>query len=91
MKHAFWATQENDDEMHAAGEYPNQRSTSDGLPVWTEQNRSLENQDVVIWYTFAVTHAPRPEEWPVMAVYKNGFKLIPVGFFDRNPALDVPK
>jgi primary-amine oxidase len=91
VKHTFWATQENDSEMHAAGEYPNQRSTSDGLPVWTEQNRSLDGKDVVVWYTFCVTHAPRPEEWPVMTVHKTGFQLIPVGFFDRNPSLDVAK
>jgi primary-amine oxidase len=38
-----------------------------------------------------VTHLPRPEEWPVMSVHRIGFKLAPAGFFDRNPALDVPK
>jgi primary-amine oxidase len=30
------------------------------------------------------------EDWPVMPVQHIGFKLQPVGFFDRNPALDVP-
>ena len=62
----------------------------DGLPVWTSQDRSLDHQDVVLWYTFCVTHAPRPE-WPVMPVHGAGFKLLPAGFFDRNPALDVPR
>jgi primary-amine oxidase len=38
-----------------------------------------------------VTHIPRPEEWPVMVCHKAGFKLMPSGFFVRNPALDVPK
>ena len=46
---------------------------------------------VVVWYTMGVTHIPRPEEWPVMPVTHVGFKLIPAGFFSRNPALDVPK
>jgi primary-amine oxidase len=32
----------------------------------------------------------RPEDWPVMPVDYAGFKLKPVGFFDRNPALNVP-
>jgi primary-amine oxidase len=91
VKHAFWATAESDDEMHAAGEYPNQRATADGLPVWTEKNRSLDGKDVVVWYTFCVTHAPRPEEWPVMAVHKTGFQLIPAGFFNQNPGMDVAK
>ncbi|HMY70969.1 MAG TPA: hypothetical protein PLQ88_03985, partial [Blastocatellia bacterium] len=58
---------------------------------WVKQNRELENKDVVLWYSFGVTHLPRPEDYPVMPVHKTGFKLMPVGFFTRNPALDVPK
>ena len=46
--------------------------------------------DVVLWYTFGVTHFVRPEDWPVMPVEYTGFLLSPVGFFDRNPSLDVP-
>ena len=44
----------------------------------------------MVWHSFGVTHLPRPEDWPVMPVEYTGFSLIPVGFFDRNPALDVP-
>jgi hypothetical protein len=47
--------------------------------------------DVVCWYTFGVTHFVRPEDWPVMPVEYCGFVLSPAGFFDRNPALDVPR
>ena len=46
--------------------------------------------DVVLWHTFGLTHVVRPEDWPVMPVERTGFWLIPVGFFDRNPALDLP-
>jgi primary-amine oxidase len=35
-------------------------------------------------------HVPRPEDWPVMPVSSIGFHLKPDGFFDRNPALDLP-
>jgi primary-amine oxidase len=87
----FWVTPYDPSEMHAAGEYPNQSPGGDGLPKWTAANRSVQNQDVVLWYTMGITHIPRPEEWPVMPVHKAGFKLVPVGFFARNPALDVPK
>ena len=45
--------------------------------------------DVVLWLTCGATHVARPEEWPIMAVERTGFTLRPVGFFDRNPALDV--
>ena len=45
---------------------------------------------MVLWYTTGLMHVPRPEDFPVMPVEYIGFKLQPVGFFDRNPALDVP-
>ena len=62
----------------------------DGLPAWTAADRDLTDTDVVLWYSFGVTHVPRPEDWPVMPVELAGFLLQPVGFFDRNPALDLP-
>jgi primary-amine oxidase len=43
-----------------------------------------------VWHTVGVTHVPRPEDWPVMPVEYCGFMLQPVGFFERNPTLDVP-
>jgi primary-amine oxidase len=91
VDHHFWATAYEPAERYAAGDYPNQGQPGRGLPAWTKANRSLEKQDVVVWYTFGITHVPRPEEWPVMSAATAGFKLIPVGFFSRNPALDVPK
>ena len=87
----FWATRYNSGELYAAGVYPNQSRGGDGLPKFVANNEKIEGQDVVVWYTLGVTHIPRPEEWPVMPVTHVGFKLIPGGFFSRNPALDVPK
>ncbi len=87
----FWATKYDPLEMYAAGNYPNQSTGGDGLPHFVANNDGLENTDVVVWYTLGVTHIPRPEEWPVMTVTHVGFKIIPGGFFSRNPALDVPK
>ena len=72
------------------GDYINQHAGGEGLPRWTAADRSLVDTDVVLWHTFGVTHIPRPEDWPVMPVEYCGFTLVPVGFFDRNPALDVP-
>lgn len=88
--HNLWVTPFSPLEMHAAGKYPNQHPTGDGLPFWSEADRPLENTDVVLWYVFGHNHVPRPEDWPVMPVASLGFKLKPDGFFDRNPALDVP-
>lgn len=86
----LWVTPYSPTERYPAGEYPNQHPGGDGLPAWTQANRSIENTGVVLWYTVGVHHIPRPEDWPVMPVRYVGFMLQPVGFFDRNPALDVP-
>jgi primary-amine oxidase len=85
-----WVTPYADAERYAGGNYPNQSRGGDGLAKWTSANRSIDNQDVVLWYTMGITHNPRPEDWPVMPVHAAGFQLVPWGFFDRNPALDLP-
>jgi primary-amine oxidase len=89
--HNLWVTRYAPEERRAAGDYPNQHYGGAGLPLFTSENRDLVDQDLVLWHTFGVTHVPRPEEWPVMPVEYAGFRLVPVGFFDRNPALDVPQ
>jgi primary-amine oxidase len=86
----LWVTPFAADERRAAGDYPNQHVGGEGLPRWTAADRSLVGTDVVVWHTFGVTHVPRPEDWPVMPVEYCGFLLTPAGFFDRNPALDLP-
>jgi primary-amine oxidase len=77
-------------EKYAAGDYINQNATPDGVGAWVLQDRPLEATDLVLWYTLGVHHIPRPEDWPVMPVAHSGFMLRPVGFFDANPAMDVP-
>ena len=90
LDHHLWVTAFAADERYPAGEYPNQSPGGDGLERWTKADRPLEGEDVVLWYTFGSHHVPRLEDWPVMPVVRCGFELRPVGFFDRNPALDVP-
>jgi primary-amine oxidase len=86
----LWVTPYSDAERYAAGDFPNQSKGGDGLPRWTAANRPVEARDVVLWYVMGVTHNPRPEDWPVMPVDTAGFKLLPVGFFSSNPAMDLP-
>jgi primary-amine oxidase len=85
-----WVTPFHESENYAAGDYPNQSIGGDGLIRWTEQDRPIENTDVVFWYTFGHTHLPRPEDYPVMPTAYIGFLLKPSGFFNINPANDVP-
>ncbi len=86
----FWATQYAKGELYPAGHYPNLHEGGDGLPRWTEKNRSLDNENVVVWYTMNYHHLPRPEDWPVQPCVYASFHWMPSGFFNENPALDVP-
>ena len=87
----LWVTPFEATERYAAGDYVYGSVGGDGLPTWTAKDRDLTEADVVVWYTLGVTHLPRREEWPVMPVSRAGFKLVPGGFFDRNPAMDLPR
>ncbi|UZF54733.1 primary-amine oxidase [Gordonia polyisoprenivorans] len=86
----LWVTPFDADELYAAGDLVNQHPGGSGLPAFVHGDRSVENTDIVVWHTFGLTHYPRPEDWPIMPVDYTGFTLKPVGFFDRNPTLDVP-
>jgi primary-amine oxidase len=90
MTRHLWVTPFVGRELFPAGDYPNQHPGGAGLPEWTAADRPVADTDVVLWYVFNSHHVPRPEDWPVMPVARIGFRLEPFGFFDRNPALDVP-
>jgi primary-amine oxidase len=88
--HAFWVTRFRDDERYAAGDFPNQGRSGSGLASFVSPPEPLDStSDVVVWHTIGLTHVPRPEDYPVMPTESIGFKLVPHGFFDRNPALDA--
>ncbi|GAA4987082.1 primary-amine oxidase [Nonomuraea thailandensis] len=86
----LWVTRYHPAERYPAGDLVNQHPGGAGLPEYTRADRDLDGQDIVLWHTFGLTHFPRTEDWPIMPVDTCGFVLKPVGFFDRNPTLDVP-
>lgn len=88
----LWVTAYDPAQRYAAGDYPNQNKGggTDGFPAFIAGDRPIEAADLVVWYTFCAHHVVRPEDWPVMPTSKLGFHLKPVGFFDGNPALDLP-
>jgi primary-amine oxidase len=88
--HTLWVTPYHQDERWPCGDFPVQSERDSGLAVWTAADRGIENADVVLWYVFGIHHITRPEDWPVMPSDVVSFWLKPSGFFDRNPALDVP-
>ena len=84
-----WVTAYDPAEKYASGDYPNVHAGGDGLPRYVEQNRNIENTDLVLWHSFGHTHVCKPEDFPVMPVEYAGFTLKPNGFFAANPANDI--
>jgi primary-amine oxidase len=90
IQHQLWVTPFDADERFPAGEFVNQSRGDDGLPAWTARDRPVENADIVVWHSFGIHHLPRPEDHPVQPCVVCGFKLMPSGFFDQNPVIDLP-
>ena len=89
-EHTLWVTAYDETQRFAAGDYPLQAPVGTGLPTYLDGDRGLEDTDVVVWHTMGAHHVVRPEDWPVMPVSTIGFMFRPSGFFDGNPALDLP-
>ena len=73
----LWVTPARDDELRAAGEFPNQHPGGAGLPAWTAADRPVTDTSIALWHTVGVTHFCRPEDFPVMPVEYTGFTLRP--------------
>ncbi|MFZ5779991.1 MAG: primary-amine oxidase [Pseudomonadota bacterium] len=84
-----WVTAYDPAEKYASGDYPNVHAGGDGLPRYVQQDRPIENADVVVWHSFGHTHVCKPEDFPIMPVEYAGFMLKPVGFFAANAAGDL--
>ncbi|KAG0175739.1 hypothetical protein DFQ28_003217 [Apophysomyces sp. BC1034] len=89
-KKTLWVTPYDEKQMFAGGFYCNQSTGEDNVEIWSKDCKSIENRDIVLWFTFGVTHLPRVEDFPVMPVEMCGFYMKPCNFFMANPALDVP-
>ncbi|WP_157016565.1 copper amine oxidase [Mesorhizobium xinjiangense] len=89
IDYTFWNTPYNVDERYAGGKYAFQSDGSDSLPAWVEQDRSIDDTDIVTWYTMGFHHVPRMEDWPVMSTMWKGISLVPFNFFSHNPAMTI--
>ena len=86
----LWVTPYKAAEMWPAGDYPTQSAGGEGLPVWTQQKRSVRGADLVVWPCYGLTHVVRVEDFGTMPVEMISIKIKPVSFFDRNPAQNLP-
>jgi primary-amine oxidase len=89
IDHALWITRFNPDQRFASGDTPNQNPGEPGLPNYQDNNQSIVNTDLVLWLTIGHHHVTATEDWPVLSRETMSFRLKPVNFFDRNPALDL--
>lgn len=81
IDYTFWNTPYKTSERYAGGEYAFQSDGSDTLAGWVKQNRSIDNTDIVTWYTMGFHHVPQMEDWPVMSTLWKGITLKPYNFF----------
>ena len=56
-------------------------------PKFIAGNRKIENEDIVLWHTFAHTHVCKPEDMPVMAVEYAGCEERELVFKGHAPTL----
>ena len=85
----LWITRYDPEQRFASGDTPNQHPGEPGLPAYQQNNQSIVNTDLVLWLTMGHHHVTAAEDWPVLSPVPMSFKLKPVNFFDRNPALDL--
>lgn len=87
----FWVTKYDDERLYAAGEFTNQSQMDTGINLWATGTEKVRDEDIVVWANMGFTHIPRPEDFPVMPVEVHEIHITPSGFFECNPALDVPR
>ncbi|KAK9762009.1 peroxisomal copper amine oxidase [Basidiobolus ranarum] len=87
---SLWVTPFREDQLYPAGFYVNQSSGEDTLYKWAQEEKNIEQEDIVLWYNFGLTHVVRAEDFPIMPVEYCGFTMKPCNFFVENPAVDVP-
>ncbi|RMJ13101.1 hypothetical protein BHE90_004937 [Fusarium euwallaceae] len=101
----YWVTTYRDGELYAAGDHTYQSlpdSEDEGnespgkerkgdLATWAGRGDKVDGEDIVLWHSISLTHNPRPEDYPVMPCETMMVSLKPSGFFEHNPALDVPQ
>jgi primary-amine oxidase len=90
MQNHVWFTAFDPEERYPAGEYMNHSDGSGGLADFIKQDRPIADADVVLWHVFGLHHLPRTEDFPVQPCISTGFKLMPAGFFNQNPGIDLP-
>ncbi|ORE97673.1 primary-amine oxidase [Aurantimonas sp. 22II-16-19i] len=86
----LWVTAFAAEERYPAGDHVNHSDGSDGVAAYAAKGRPVAGEDLVAWHVFGLHHQPRVEDFPVQPCVTTGFTLMPTGFFDGNPNMDLP-
>jgi primary-amine oxidase len=90
VQNHLWVTAYEPEERFPAGQFVNHSTGEGGIADFVAKDRPIENSDVVLWHVFGLHHSVRVEDFPVQPCITTGFKLMPYGFFNGNPAIDLP-
>ncbi|MDB5565252.1 MAG: tyramine oxidase [Tardiphaga sp.] len=90
IQNHVWVTAFDPEERYPAGEFMNHSDGSGGIADFIKKDRPIENADIVLWHVFGLHHPVRVEDFPVQPCVLTGFKLMPAGFFNGNPCIDLP-
>ena len=95
-RHTLWVTKYQDNELFPAGDYVCQSTGQPGWPGnetivdWADRNDNIEDEDIVCWLQFGISHFPRTEDFPLMPAEPLSVMVRASNFFQKNPALWVP-
>jgi len=89
IEYSVWNTAYDPAQRYAGGKYAVGSDGSDTLAEWVKADRSLENTDIVTWFTAGFHHVPRMEDWPVMSTEWKTVHIQPMNFFAHNPAMTL--
>jgi len=65
--HHVWVTKYRDGELYASGRWTNQSAREvGGVADMAARDDDVDNEDIVVWHSFGLTHNPRTEDFPVM-------------------------
>lgn len=89
VQNHLWVSAFDPDELYPCGEFMNYSDGTGDIKEFVDRDRPIENADIVLWHVFGLHHSVRPEDFPVQPCITAGFKLMPFGFFDGNPAINL--
>lgn len=91
VENHLWVSAHAPEERYPAGEFMNHSDGRGGIADFVKQDRPLANESLVLWHVFGLHHSVRVEDFPVQPCISTGFKLMPTGFFNGNPAINLPE